>query len=57
MDILEFLMEYGVEILKSIVSIITMFIAWKAGKKTGSAKLMKDIKKLEDLNNKYKEGN
>lgn len=53
MEFLEFIQEYGMEIFKALFSIVTMFIAWRTGKKSGSAKLLKDIKKLEDLEKKY----
>lgn len=53
MEILEFFSEYGMEIFKAIFTIVSMFLAWRSGKKSGSAKLMKDIQKLEDINKKY----
>lgn len=53
MEILEFFSEYGMEIFKALFTIFSMFLAWRSGKKSGSAKLMKDIQKLEDINKKY----
>lgn len=53
MEFLDFFSEYGMEIFKAIFTIVSMFLAWRSGKKSGSAKLMKDIHKLEDINKKY----
>lgn len=48
-DFLFFLQEYGLKVFGAFVSIITYIVAWRSGKKSGSSALLKDIKKLEEI--------
>lgn len=52
-DFLFFLQEYGFKMLGAIISIFTYIVAWRSGKKSGSSALLKDIKKLEEIEKKY----
>lgn len=54
-DFVLFLQEYGLKIAGALISIFTYIVAWRSGRKSGSSSLLKDLKKLEKIEKKYKE--